>query len=127
MKVITTQERIEERRKKLRRLETELMRSGKMVAGAIIQRYTVCGKEGCRCLEGQRHGPYPALTRPNGKVVYLNRKLHTKIRPYVERYQSFQRDLSQWRRIVRELDELFCKLRVDQMLKLETVKSEIES
>ena len=126
MNVITTQERIEERRKELRRLESELMKPGKMVAGAIIHRYTVCGKEGCRCLEGQRHGPYPALTRPNGKVVYLNRKLHTKITPYVERYQSFQRGLSQWRRIIRELDELFGELRVDQVLKLETVKSEIE-
>ena len=74
MNVITTQEHIEERHKQLRCLETELMKPGKMVAGAIVHRYTVCGKGGCRCLEGQRHGPYPALSRPNGKVVMSRRK-----------------------------------------------------
>jgi hypothetical protein len=73
-------EQIEECRRELRDLETELMKPGEMVAGAIIERYSVCGKVGCQCLEGQRHGPYPALGRPNGQEVYLNRKLHSTIK-----------------------------------------------
>jgi len=125
MGVIKIQELIKACRKELKYLATELENPGKMVAGAIIQRYTVCGKVGCRCLSGQRHGPYPALSRPNGQVVYLNRKLHARITPYVERYQTFQRHLSEWRKIIRELDELLSNFRNDQLLDLETVKNEI--
>jgi len=126
MEVIKIQERIKACRKELEYLATELKNPGKMVAGAIIQRYTVCGKVGCRCLSGQRHGPYPALSRPNGQVVYLNRKLHASITPYVERYQAFQRHLSQWRKLIRELDELLSNFRTDQLLDLETVKNQIK-
>ena len=115
---------IEECRKELRYLETELIKPGTMVAGAVIQRYSVCGKAGCRCLEGQRHGPYPALSCPNGQVAYLNRKLHTTITPYVERYQAFQRHLSQWRKTIHKLDGLLSSFRSDQLLDLETVKNQ---
>ena len=126
MEVIKIQERIKACRKELEYLATELKNPGKMVAGTIIQRYTVCGKVGCRCLSGQRHGPYPALSRPNGQVVYLNRKLHAVITPYVERYQAFQRHLSQWRKLIRELDELLSNFRNNQLLDLETVKNQIK-
>ena len=106
MEDIKIQEQIKSCRKELGYLATELKNPGKMIAGAIIQRYTVWGKVGCRCLSGQRHGPYPALSRPTGQVVYLKRKLHACITPYVERYQAFQRHLSSWRKLIRELDEL---------------------
>jgi len=109
------------------RLEKELAKPGAMVAGAIIQRYTVCGKEGCRCLKGDRHGPYPALSRPNGQVVYLNRKLHIKISPLVERYQVFQRDLANWRRLQKKCDELYGKLRTERLIEFEKVKSKLNS
>lgn len=125
MSVNKMHKQIEECRKKLRSLETELIKPGTMVAGAIIQRYSVCGKAGCRCLEGQRHGPYPALSRPNGQVIYLNRKLHTAITPYVERYQVFQRHLSQWRKTIDELNRLLSSFRDDQLLDLETVKNQV--
>ena len=127
MSVNKIQKRIEECRKELRNLETGLIKPGTMVAGAVIQRYSVCGKPGCRCLEGQRHGPYPALSRPNGQVVYLNRKLHAVITPYVKRYQAFQRHLSQWRKTIQELDGLLSSLRGDQLLDLETVKNQVNN
>ena len=124
MEVVKIQERIKACGKELEYLETELKNPGKMVAGAIIERYTVCGKVGCRCLSGQRHGPYPALSRPNGLVVYLNRKLLARITPLVKRYQAFQRHLSSWRKLIRELDELLSNFRNDQLLDLETVKNQ---
>lgn len=127
MHVSKIQERIEACRGELGYLATEVMNPGKMVPGTIIQRYSVCGKIGCRCLSGQRHGPYPALSRPNGQVVYLNRKLHAAITPYVERYQAFQRHLSQWRKTTRELDELLSNFRNDQLLDLETVKNQADN
>ncbi len=124
MSVTKIHKQIEECREELRYLETELIKPGKMVAGAVIQRYSVCGKSGCRCLEGQRHGPYPALSRPNGQVVYLNRKLHATISAYVDRYQAFQRHLSQWRKTIHKLDGLLSSFRRDQLLDLETVKNQ---
>ena len=127
MSVNEIQKRIEKCRKELRDLETELIKPGTMVAGAVIQRYSVCGKAGCRCLEGQRHGPYPALSRPNGQVVYLNRKLYATVTPYVERYQAFQSHLSQWRKTIQELGGLLSSLRGDQLLDLETVKNQVNN
>jgi hypothetical protein len=58
-------------------------------------------------------------------VIYLNRKLHTAITPYVERYQVFQRHLSQWRKTIDELDRLLSSFRSDQLLDLETVKNQV--
>lgn len=126
MEVDKIQEKIKACGEELGFLASGLMDPGKMVAGAIIQRYTVCGKVGCRCSSGQRHGPYPALSRPNGQVVYLNRKLHKTIQPHVKRYQTFQRHLSQWRKTIRELDELLSNFRTDQLLDLETVKNQTQ-
>jgi hypothetical protein len=124
MEVRTTQPQIDECRRRLRSLENRLRRSGTMVAGVIIQRYTVCGKAGCRCQTGDRHGPYPALSRPNGEVLYLNRELNRQITAPVERYRAFQRHLTEWRRTVRELDRWFGELRHERMQELATVKSQ---
>lgn len=126
MGVVKIQKKIKACRKEPGYLTSELKNPGKMIAGAIIQRYTVCGKIGCRRLSGQRHGPYPALSRPNGQVIYLNRKLHASITPYVESYQTFQRHLSQWRKLIRELDELLSNFRNGQLPDLETVKNQMK-
>ena len=119
MNVDKLHKQIEGCREELRYLETELVKPGTLLAGTVIQRYSVCGKVGCRCLEGQRHGPYPALSRPDGQVVYLNRKRHSTVAPYVERYQKFQRHLSRWRKTTRKLDELFSRLRQDRLMDIE--------
>ncbi len=119
MDVNQTQTRITEHQATLRRLERELWRPGPMVAGAIVQRYKVCGRPGCRCARGHKHGPYPGLSLPRGGMVHLRAEVHQQIEPLVERYRQFQRHLAEWRQTVREVDHLFGQLRDAQVQDLE--------
>lgn len=41
------------------------------VYGIIVDRYIVCGKSGCKCRKGKKHGPYPHI-----QVYDKNKKLH---------------------------------------------------
>jgi len=57
-----------EHRAEARRIAAELAaiaRSGKVLAGSIIERRTRCGRAGCRCMADppQPHGPYFQWTR----------------------------------------------------------------
>ena len=33
-----------------------------MIRGSLIERYVACGKKGCKCKEGESHGPFYYLT-----------------------------------------------------------------
>ena len=33
-----------------------------MIQGSLFERYLPCGKEGCKCREGAKHGPFYYLT-----------------------------------------------------------------
>ncbi len=33
------------------------LRSFPVLAGSLVKQYVVCGKPGCRCQRGQKHGP----------------------------------------------------------------------
>ena len=75
------------------------------------------GKAGCRCHEGEKHGPYTFVTEPvsgRSRVTYVPKKLRRRIEPRVRRYQEFQRALTEWRKATKELDELFNQLRESQ-------------
>jgi hypothetical protein len=40
------------------------------VAGSLVEQHRKCGKEGCRCTQGERHGPYVYLSVA-GRLVYV--------------------------------------------------------
>lgn len=47
------------------------------LSGALVEKYIKCGKEGCRCMEGYRHGPYPHIQYyQNGvlKTIYIRKR-----------------------------------------------------
>jgi hypothetical protein len=117
MGVTEIRERISQLRQKRRSLEDALRKRGKMIPGAVIERYTECGKAGCRCHDGEKHGPYTFVTEPvagKSRVTYVPKKLRRHLEPPVRRYQEFQRSLAAWRKATKELDELFNQLRESQ-------------
>ena len=129
MRLEKTREEIRKARAKLRRVERDLLKPGKMVAGVLVERYKVCGRPGCRCARGKPHGPSSALSRPvagRSVVSYVSTELRQKIEPLVKRYQSFQRHLAQWRKTVRELDRCFSELREEQLDDFELFKSRVK-
>lgn len=95
-------------------LERELINSRcKMTIGTLVKRYVICGKPGCKCSKGFKHGPFLYLYKiVNGANIrnYINKK-NTKLTKALGRYKIFQQKLAEIRRLNKEINELFNNLR----------------
>lgn len=74
------------------------------VYGVFVDRYIVCGKEGCKCRKGKKHGPYPHI-----QVYDKNRKLHgiyigNKKKEFYEKKMEENKEFFE---IVKELNKLY--------------------
>lgn len=57
--------------RKRNQAEQRLLKSDPLLKGSLFEQYRKCGKSGCRCEKGARHGPYPYLTVGKGKTRRL--------------------------------------------------------
>jgi hypothetical protein len=106
-------ERIQSRIRSLlgeqRQLVRTLLALREQLQGSLIERYGVCGKPGCVCARGQKHGPYFVLsTRSGGKggFAYLDAKQAARARRLVRRHREFRAGLKQLKRLNENLVEL---------------------
>ncbi len=79
-----------------------LMQSEPFVQGSAVRRFSVCGKPGCRCQRGEKHGPFWYLSRnENGRtrMRYLEKE---KAAVTVARVQVYQR----WRQLRQRLRQV---------------------
>jgi hypothetical protein len=65
------------------RLAAGLPGAGAFLAGSLAEQRRKCGKEGCRCAEGELHGPYAYLSVA-GKMVYVPAVLAGAVRSRLE-------------------------------------------
>ena len=68
-----------------------------MLAGSLVAQYTTCGKPGCRCARGQKHGPlYYLYWKDQGRSRsrYVPREQVSAVRRQIRNYQQFQRALA---------------------------------
>jgi hypothetical protein len=89
-----------------RSLVERLLRLREQLGGSLFARYAVCGKQGCLCREGRRHGPYYVLsTRSGGRggFAYLAPAQARQARSLVAGYRSFRTGLKRLRRVNQEL------------------------
>ena len=94
-----------------RELVAELLRRREQLAGSLFVRYGVCGKQGCVCRTGQKHGPYYVLsTRSGGKggFAYLEAERLPQARELVKAYRDYRAGM---RRLRRVNDQLVALLR----------------
>ena len=94
-----------------RELVAELLRRRELLAGSLFVRFGVCGKQGCVCRSGQKHGPYYVLsTRSGGRggFAYLDAARMSEARELVKAYRDFRAGL---RRLRRTNDQLVALLR----------------
>jgi hypothetical protein len=73
--------------RELRTRRARLVRSvpdltGFMV-GSLVEQHRKCGKEGCRCTQGEPHGPYVYLSVA-GRLVYVPTGLAEALRDRLE-------------------------------------------
>jgi hypothetical protein len=64
--------------------------AGEILKCSLIERYTVCGRPGCRCMGGEKHGPYLYVSYFDGKQsrqVYVPQLMQAQVRGWVRNYQ----------------------------------------
>lgn len=82
----------------LRARRTELLaglpRAERLLPGALIEQHRSCGKEGCRCMRGELHGPYVYL-QVAGRLLYVPSALADMVRSDVEISQRLREALAE--------------------------------
>ena len=99
-------QRVRARLQEQRALVEDLLRRREQLSGSLFVRFGVCGKPGCVCRTGQKHGPYYVLsTRSGGRggFAYLESKQVREARTLVARFREFRRGLARLRKLNEEL------------------------
>ena len=82
------EEQIRERRRVLLR---GFGAGGAILKASLIERFTVCGRPGCRCLRGARHGPYLYVSVFDGqqsRQLYVPQSMAAQVRRWVQNYHE---------------------------------------
>ncbi len=85
----------------------QLLHGKPMIHGLPLEVFRKCGKNNCKCAQGQLHGPYPALSvNKDGrqKTVMVRKKDSPTVLLKSIRYKHFQQTLSRIRKINKEID-----------------------
>jgi hypothetical protein len=88
-----------------------------LLAGSLVKQYVVCGKPGCRCQRGQKHGPlYYLYWKEQGRSrsLYVPRTRVTEMRRQIQDYRGLQKELA--RRVRQGLREWQRHLQEDRRL-----------
>jgi hypothetical protein len=102
-------ERVRTRLREQQALVERLLRRRELLAGSLFMRWGVCGKKGCVCQTGQKHGPYYVLsTRSGGRggFAYLDRAQAGEARALVKAHREYRTDLRRLRKVNEQLVEL---------------------
>jgi hypothetical protein len=80
-------------RARRRRLAARLSDPQVVLAGSVVSQSRRCGKPGCRCAEGEEHGPYTYLSPRVGGVArlrYVPAALLNVVRRRVKQTEVFE-------------------------------------
>ena len=89
-----------------RRLVRALLEQRQQLQGSLFVRYGVCGKAGCGCRTGARHGPYYVLSTHSGgrgRFSYLEAGRVREARALVGRSRRFRAGLRRLRAVNRDM------------------------
>jgi hypothetical protein len=81
-----------------RRLAPRLGEVEQVLAGSLVEQTRRCGKPGCRCADGEPHGPYVYLSpRPQGRgrLRYVPADLVAAVRARLRRGEQVQAVLAE--------------------------------
>lgn len=104
-------QRVRTKLQEQRLLVEEMLRRREQLAGSLFVRFGVCGKEGCVCRTGRKHGPYYVLsTRSAGRggFSYLDEQQMAEAKALVKAYREYRAGM---RRLARVGEQLVVLLR----------------
>jgi hypothetical protein len=79
------------------RLARRLGRAGELMKGSLVMRATRCGRAGCKCAQGEKHGPYlyvSVFQEGRTRSVYVPQHLEGEVRRWVENARHLERDVA---------------------------------
>jgi hypothetical protein len=88
---------VAEIRQQRARLARRLGRGGALMKGSLALRWVRCGRRGCRCASGEKHGPYLYVSVFAGgktRSVYVPRRLEEEVRRWVANVRAVEADLA---------------------------------
>ena len=98
--------RVRSRLAEQRSLVSTLLRQRAQLQGSLLVRHMECGKAGCACHTGRKHGPYFVLSNRSGgrgSFAYLDAAEAARARTLVLRYREFRRGLQRLQKVNVEL------------------------
>ena len=110
--------RVQARLAEQRVLVASLLRLREQLPGSLFVRYGECGKEGCACRAGHRHGPYYVLsTRSGGKgsFSYLEEESADEARRLVSRAREFKKGMRRLQQVSADLVALLKRYQQSQV------------
>ena len=105
----TIRQRVRIRLREQRTLVEELLRKRELLSGSLFMRFGVCGKKGCVCQTGQKHGPYYILsTRSGGRggFAYLDKTQARDARALVKASREYRTALGRLRKVNEQIVQL---------------------
>src|SRR6266571_1747342 len=90
-----------------RTLVERLSGVGPVLRASLIERFTQCGKPGCKCMRGEKHGPayYLTVSYAKGKTrqVYVPKDLRPLVERWIQNYHHAMTTLEELSAINLEL------------------------
>jgi len=80
------------------RLARRLGRRGEIMKGSLVMRRTRCGRPGCKCAHGEKHGPYlyvSVFREGRTRSVYVPQHLEGEVRRWVESARQLESDVAE--------------------------------
>ena len=84
-------------RARRRRLAASLADPQASLEGAVVRQMRRCGKEGCRCIQGELHGPYAYLSISRGaerRMVYVPANLAEVVQQHIALTEQIEATLA---------------------------------
>lgn len=105
-------QRVRRKLQEQRDLVSSLLRMREQLQGSLFIRYGECGKEGCVCRTGRRHGPYYVLSMRSTALsgfAYLEGRRLGKARTLVTTYRQFREGFRRLKKVNRDLIALLLR------------------
>jgi len=86
----------------LRSRLAQLVHAAPLIRATLNEREVTCGKKGCRCAQGEKHGALYAVSSREGKTrqVFIAQEREVSVRQWVANYHRV-------RELLESLSELF--------------------
>lgn len=102
-----------------KKLEEKVLHGKPHMEGSLIERFTRCGKLGCRCMEGRPHGPFWYLSRRiEGKTRYtwISIDKAKEVKALTDSNKEIREARAKIRKITERLDSIFDQIVENQLV-----------